>query len=106
MNPTTNAIRSGFARGWTEFKLSLQSPQDQGFYVFMSVLVLAYLWFNRNTEIEGTNLSYPTVVLPSMLGGSAGLQPDNRSRLCPGHGARGRDPAPGQRPCPMVSSAT
>ncbi|MDF2728666.1 MAG: ABC-type multidrug transport system, permease component, partial [Acidimicrobiia bacterium] len=68
MNPTTNAIRSGFARGWTEFKLSLQSPQDQGFYVFMSVLVLAYLWFNRNTEIEGTNLSYPTVVLPSMLG--------------------------------------
>ena len=68
MNPTTNAIKSGFARGWTEFKLSLQSPQDQGFYVFMSVLVLAYLWFNRNTEVEGTNLSYPTVVLPSMLG--------------------------------------
>jgi ABC-2 type transport system permease protein len=68
MNPTTNAIRSGFARGWTEFKLSLQSPQDQGFYLFMSALVLAYLWFNRNTDVEGTDLSYPTVVLPSMLG--------------------------------------
>jgi len=31
-------------------------------------LVLAYLWFNRNTDVEGTDLSYPTVVLPSMLG--------------------------------------
>jgi ABC-2 type transport system permease protein len=35
----------------------------------MSALVLVYLWFNRNTDVEGTDLSYPTVVLPSMLGG-------------------------------------
>jgi ABC-2 type transport system permease protein len=69
MNPTTHAIRSGFNRGWTEFKLSLKSPQDQGFYLFMSALVLLYLWFNRNNDVEGTDLSYPTVVLPSMLGG-------------------------------------
>lgn len=68
MNATAHAIRSGFNRGWTEFKLSLQSPQDQGFYLFMSALVLLYLWFNRNTDVEGTDLSYPTVVLPSMLG--------------------------------------
>jgi ABC-2 type transport system permease protein len=69
MNPTTHAIRSGFNRGWTEFKLSLRSPQDQGFYLFTSSLVLLYLWFNRNNDVEGTDLSYPTVVLPSMLGG-------------------------------------
>jgi ABC-2 type transport system permease protein len=69
MNATTHAIRSGFNRGWTEFKLSLRSPQDQAFYLFMSALVLVYLWFNRNNEVEGTDLSYPTVVLPSMLGG-------------------------------------
>ena len=68
MSPTTHAISSGFNRGWTEFKLSLQSPQDQGFYLFTSALVLVYLWFNRNTDVEGTDLSYPTVVLPSMLG--------------------------------------
>lgn len=69
MNPTTHAVKSGLNRGWTEFKLSLQSPQDQGFYLFTSALVLVYLWFNRNTEVEGTTLSYPTIVLPSMLGG-------------------------------------
>jgi ABC-2 type transport system permease protein len=69
MNATTHAIRSGFNRGWTEFKLSLKSPQDQGFYLFTSSLVLLYLWFNRNNDVEGTDLSYPTVVLPSMLGG-------------------------------------
>lgn len=68
MSSTTHAISSGFNRGWTEFKLSLQSPQDQGFYLFTSALVLVYLWFNRNTDVEGTDLSYPTVVLPSMLG--------------------------------------
>jgi ABC-2 type transport system permease protein len=69
MSATTHAIRSGFNRGWTEFKLSLKSPQDQGFYLFTSALVLVYLWFNRNNDVEGTDLSYPTVVLPSMLGG-------------------------------------
>jgi ABC-2 type transport system permease protein len=69
MNATVHAIRSGFNRGWTEFKLSLKSPQDQGFYLFTSALVLLYLWFNRNNDVEGTDLSYPTVVLPSMLGG-------------------------------------
>ena len=69
MSATVHAIRSGFNRGWTEFKLSLKSPQDQGFYLFTSALVLLYLWFNRNNDVEGTDLSYPTVVLPSMLGG-------------------------------------
>jgi ABC-2 type transport system permease protein len=68
MSPISHAIKSGLNRGWTEFKLSLQSPQDQSFYLFTSGLVLVYLWFNRNNEIEGTTLSYPTVVLPSMLG--------------------------------------
>lgn len=68
MNTTTHAIRTGLNRGWTEFMLSLKSPQDQGFYLFMSLLILGYLFFNRNTEVEGTTLSYPLIVLPSMLG--------------------------------------
>jgi ABC-2 type transport system permease protein len=68
MNPVTHAVKSGVNRGWTEFRLSLQSPQDQGFYLVMAGLVLAYLWFNRDTDVEGTDLSYPTVALPSMLG--------------------------------------
>lgn len=64
---TLHAIRTGLARGWHEFKLSLKSPQDQGFYLVTSGLLLGYLFFNRNTEVEGTTLSYPAVVLPSLL---------------------------------------
>ena len=68
MNPKLHAIRTGLDRGWTEFKLSLKSPQDQGFYLFTSAGVLLYLSFNRNNEVEGTSLFYPTVALPSILG--------------------------------------
>jgi ABC-2 type transport system permease protein len=70
MNPTVHAIGTGLRRGWTEFQLSLKSPQDQGFYLFTAVLVLAYLFFNRNNEVEGTNLLYPSVAMPSILGAS------------------------------------
>ena len=68
MNPTRHAIGLGLRRGWTEFVLSLRSPQDQGFYLFMGLATLAYLWFNRDTEVEGTDLLLPTVALPSILG--------------------------------------
>jgi ABC-2 type transport system permease protein len=68
MNPTKHAIRTGLSRGWTEFMLSLKSAQDQGFYVFTAVLVLTYLFFNRNQEVEGTTLLYPSVAMPSLLG--------------------------------------
>jgi ABC-2 type transport system permease protein len=68
MNPTTHAIRTGLRRGWTELKLSLKSPQDQGFYLFMATGVMVFLWFNRDNELEGTGLFYPSVAMPSILG--------------------------------------
>ena len=68
MNATRHAITLGLRRGWTEFVLSIRSTQDQGFYLFMGVATLAYLWFNRDTEVEGTDLLLPTVALPSLLG--------------------------------------
>jgi len=68
MTTTRNAVRQGLRRGWTEFVLSVRSPQDQGFYLFMGVGTLAYLWFNRDTEVEGTALMVPAVALPSFLG--------------------------------------
>ena len=68
MNASRHAIGLGLRRGWTEFVLSLRSTQDQGFYLFMGVVTLAYLWFNRDTEVEGTGLLLPTVALPSILG--------------------------------------
>jgi ABC-2 type transport system permease protein len=68
MTSTGNAVRQGLRRGWTEFVLSLRSPQDQGFYLFMGVGTLAYLWFSRDTKVEGTSLLVPAVALPSILG--------------------------------------
>ena len=68
MNRTRHAIKTGMERGWTEFVLSLKSPQDQGFYLFMSLAVLGYLWVNRNDPIEGTSLLLPSVAMPSILG--------------------------------------
>jgi ABC-2 type transport system permease protein len=68
MNRTEHAVRVGLRRGWTEFLLSLRSPQDQSFYVFMAASVLVYLWFNRTNEFEGTDLLVPTVTMPSIIG--------------------------------------
>jgi ABC-2 type transport system permease protein len=67
MNPAGNAIRLGLRRGWTAFLLSLRSPQDQAFYLFMGGGTLAYLWFNRDGELEGTGISLVAYSLPSIL---------------------------------------
>ncbi|MCF6509779.1 ABC transporter permease [Blastococcus sp. MG754426] len=69
MNATRHAIGLGLRRGWTEFVLSLRSPQDQGFYLFMGGGTLLYLWFNRNGEITADGQSVPVVAysLPSIL---------------------------------------
>nr|WP_221194840.1 ABC transporter permease [Hoyosella altamirensis] len=55
-------------RGWIEFLNSLRSPQDLGYYLFFGAGVLVYLYFNRNSAVEGTDLLYPAVALPSILG--------------------------------------
>ena len=68
MNPRTQAIRLGLGRGWTEFVQSIRSSQDQGFYVFTALLVLGYLYLRRNADVEGSDLSFPSVSLPSILG--------------------------------------
>ena len=65
---TTHAVRLGVRRGWTEFLLSLRSPQDQAFYLVTAVGALVYLWLNRDSEVAGTDLSYATVALPGILG--------------------------------------
>jgi ABC-2 type transport system permease protein len=64
-----HAVGVGLRRGWTEFLLSLRSPQDQAFYLFQAVAVLGYVWFNRNDEVDGSGLLLPTFAMPSMLGG-------------------------------------
>jgi ABC-2 type transport system permease protein len=64
-----NAVRLGLRRGWTEFKQSLRSAQDQGFYLFTGLAVVGYLILRRDTEVEGTDLLLPSVALPSILAG-------------------------------------
>lgn len=69
MNLRWHSVKVGLGRGWTELKLSLKSPQDQGFYLVVAVTVLFFLYINRNNPVEGTDLFFPSVALPSMLGG-------------------------------------
>lgn len=75
MNPVKNALRTGARRGWTEFIQSLRSPQDQGFYVFMAIGILVYLYFNRNNTFDfgDDSVSFIAVALPSILGGLIGF---------------------------------
>ena len=68
MNPRVHAVRTGLQRGWTEFKMSIKSPQDQGFYVFIALVTMLYLFVNRDSKVEGTDLYLPSVALPSILG--------------------------------------
>ncbi|SNS93329.1 ABC-2 type transport system permease protein [Geodermatophilus saharensis] len=67
MSATRTAVGLGVRRGWTEFLLSLRSPQDQGFYLFVGGGTLLYLWFNRDEQLEGTGISLVAYSLPSVL---------------------------------------
>ncbi|MGY1813057.1 ABC transporter permease [Blastococcus sp. SYSU D00820] len=69
MSATRNAVRLGLRRGWTEFVLSLRSPQDQAFYLTMGGGTLLYLWFNRNGELGDTGISLVAYSLPGILAG-------------------------------------
>lgn len=69
MTRTRHAIRVGLHRGWTEFLLSLRSPQDQGFYLLIAAGTLGYLWINRNNEVNGTDVLMPSFALPGVLAG-------------------------------------
>lgn len=66
--PAVHAARLGLRRGTTEFVQSLRSSQDQWFYVITAAMVVGYLYLRRDTEVAGTDLLYPSVALPSLLG--------------------------------------
>jgi ABC-2 type transport system permease protein len=69
MDVRLHALRTGLRRGWHEFVIGLRSPQDQSFYIFMGLGVLALLFFNRDETIDGTGLTFAQVALPSLLAG-------------------------------------
>lgn len=66
MNVLT-AVRVGLKRGWHEQVLSLRSSQDQGFYVFMALVTVGYMFWQRNNVIEEIGLSVPQIILPTVI---------------------------------------
>jgi ABC-2 type transport system permease protein len=68
MNPTVYAARLGLSRGWREFRQTLTSVQDIFWYVFLAVVFVVVLFFQRGSTVKGTNVSLAFSVLPSILG--------------------------------------
>lgn len=68
-SPIAHAVRLGMGRGWSEFVQSLRSSQDQWFYLFTAFLSVGYIFLRRDTPVDGTDLSFPSVALPSILAG-------------------------------------
>ena len=60
-------LSNAWGRGWHEFMLSLRSSQDQTFYVVGAVVVAGFLWFNRDQDVEGLDVTYAAVALPAIL---------------------------------------
>lgn len=73
MNGTLHAITMGAKRGWHEQVLSLRSSQDQAFYLFWALVTLAYMYFNRDTVIEGIGLTIPQAALPTIFATAVGV---------------------------------
>jgi ABC-2 type transport system permease protein len=68
MSPTLHAARLGLARGWTEFRHYLTSPQDLGWNLFVVTVFVVVLLFQRNARVEGSTLPLAILTLPGLLG--------------------------------------
>jgi ABC-2 type transport system permease protein len=68
MNPVLRAVRAGFNRGLIEFRHSIKSGEDIGYYVFSSLILLVVLLLQRGSTVEGTTLSLAALTLPGILG--------------------------------------
>jgi ABC-2 type transport system permease protein len=68
MNPTAHAARLGLSRGWIEFRRSVVSAQEMGFTVFLALVIVVVLFFQRDRVVEGTTLSLAMATLPSVIG--------------------------------------
>ena len=68
MNPTQAAIRTGFSRGWIEFKQVLVSSQDMWNLLFFPVGTLVAMYFMRNASVPGVHFSLGAQTMPGVLG--------------------------------------
>ena len=97
MNPTTNADPHRHPTGdGSSSSRACAARRTRASTSSCRVVVLAYLFFNRNNEVEGTDLLVPDGGHAQHPGGAGGVRDDHRAGLHHGHGARGRHPAAGQ----------
>ena len=68
MNPTQAAIRTGFSRGWIEFKQVLVSSQDMWNLLFFPIGTLIAMFFMRNASVPGVHFSLGAQTMPGVLG--------------------------------------
>jgi ABC-2 type transport system permease protein len=71
MNIFAHSLKLGLSRGMIEFRQYLRSPQDMFWTVFMTIIFLVVVWFQRDKQIEGVSLALLT--LPSLLGMSIAM---------------------------------
>jgi ABC-2 type transport system permease protein len=73
MNPTAYAIRVGLSRGLIEWRATLTRVSELlGNYVMMPAVLLAVLFFQRDTDVEGTTLPLASLALPGVVAMLAG----------------------------------
>jgi ABC-2 type transport system permease protein len=68
MNPTTTAVRAGFARGLVELRQTVTTAQDLWNYLFPTVGFLITMFFMRGAAVPGTDFSLGSRTLPSVMG--------------------------------------
>jgi ABC-2 type transport system permease protein len=66
MSIATNAIKLGFERGWIDFKRFMTTAGDIIPVLLIGVLSLGFLWYQRDSQINGVSLAL--VTLPSIIG--------------------------------------
>ena len=67
-SPVVAASRLGVARGVLEFKQTLSAPQELIWTFVINGAFVLVLFFQRNSDVDGTALALALLTLPSLLG--------------------------------------
>lgn len=68
MSPTLNAVRNGARRGLTETRQALTAPEELFFQIFLAGVIVTVLFFQRDSELEGSPVPLAAFALPGVLG--------------------------------------
>ncbi|MGW0174900.1 ABC transporter permease [Rhodococcus sp. NPDC003322] len=68
MNPTSNAVRAGFTRGWIELRQLFTAAPDLIGQFLTPAIALVVLYLLRNRGYPGGELSVAELALPGLIG--------------------------------------